>query len=44
MPIGNYGVLKGKARDERKGQGKSPHFNIMVAGKEMFRIAFNVKS
>ncbi len=26
MPIGNYGLLKGKARDEREGQGKSHYF------------------
>lgn len=44
VPIGNYGVLKGKAKDEREGQGKSPHFNILAGNQEKFRIAFNVKS
>ncbi len=44
MPINNYGVLKGKAKDTREGQGKSPHFQVKVSDHERFRIAVNVKS
>ena len=44
MPINNYGVLKGKAKDTREGQGKSPHFQVKVSDHEKFRIAVNVKS
>jgi uncharacterized protein YukJ len=40
----NYGVLKGKAKDTREGQGKSPHFQVKVSNNEWFRIAVNVKS
>ncbi|VVB70585.1 Uncharacterised protein [uncultured archaeon] len=44
MPINNYGVLKGKAKDTREGQGKSPHFQVKVSNHEKYRIAINVKS
>jgi uncharacterized protein YukJ len=44
MPVPSYGVLKGKAKDERSGQGKSPHFQVKVSDHDRFRIAINVKS
>ena len=44
MPINNYGVLKGKTKDTREGQGNSPHFQVKVSDHERFRIAINVKS
>lgn len=44
MPLSGYGVLKGKAKDTREGQGKSPHFHVKVSNHEKFRIAVNVKS
>jgi len=44
IPISDYGVLKGKAKDKREGQGKSPHFHVLVSDRERFRIAVNVKS
>ena len=44
MPINNYGVLKGKAKDAREGLGKSPHFQVKVSDHEKSRIAVNVKS
>lgn len=44
IPISNYGVLKGKAKNKLEGQGKSPHFHVLVSDHEKFRIAFNVKS
>jgi uncharacterized protein YukJ len=44
LSLNNYGVLKGKAKDTREGQGKSPHFQVKVSNHERFRIAVNVKS
>jgi uncharacterized protein YukJ len=44
MPINNYGVLKGKAKDSMNGQGNSPHFQVKVSNHDRFRIAVNVKS
>ncbi len=44
MPLSGYGVLKGKIKDKRQGQGKSPHFQVKVTDHERFRIAVNVKS
>ncbi|MCX6673869.1 MAG: DUF2278 family protein [Methanothrix sp.] len=44
MPISNYGVLKGKAKDTREGQSKSPHLHVKVSDREKFHIAVNVKS
>lgn len=44
VPINNYGVLKGKTKDTREGQGNSPHFQVKVSDHERFRIAINVKS
>ena len=44
MPIDNYGVLKGKAKDSMSGQGNSPHFQVKVSNHDRFRIAINVKS
>ncbi len=44
MPINNYGVLKGKAKDTINGQGNSPHFQVKISNHDRFRIAINVKS
>ncbi len=44
MPIDKYGVLKGRAKDTRNGQGNSPHFQVKVSNHDRFRIAINVKS
>ena len=44
MPIDKYGVLKGRAKDTKNGQGNSPHFQVKVSNHERFRIAVNVKS
>lgn len=45
MSLKNYGVLKGKAIEARKGTGKSPHFQILVNdGQLLYRIAVNVES
>jgi uncharacterized protein YukJ len=45
MSLKNYGVLKGKAIETKKGTGKSPHFQILVSdGKLLYRIAVNVES
>jgi uncharacterized protein YukJ len=44
VPITNYGVLKGKAKNTMTGQGESPHFHVMVSDHDKFHIAINVKS
>jgi uncharacterized protein YukJ len=45
MSLKNYGVLKGKALETKKGTGKSPHFQILVSdGQLLYRIAVNVES
>jgi uncharacterized protein YukJ len=44
MPIDKYGVLKGRAKDTKNGQGNSPHFQVKVSNHDRFRIAVNVKS
>ncbi len=45
MSLEDYGVLKGKAIETKKGAGSSPHFQILVSDdKLLFRIAVNVQS
>jgi uncharacterized protein YukJ len=44
MPINKYGVLKGRAKDTRDGQGNTSHFQVKVSNHDRFRIAVNVKS
>jgi uncharacterized protein YukJ len=44
LSVPNYGVLKGKAKNTRNGQGTSPHFQVLVSDHDQFRIAINVKS
>ena len=45
MPLKNYGVLKGKAIDEKEGIGSNPHFQVLIVDHELrHRIAINVKS
>ncbi len=45
MPLKNYGVMKAKVLDKKRGVGPSPHYQISVTeeGKK-HRIAINVKS
>ena len=45
MPLKNYGVLKGKAIDRKLGNGKNPHYQVLIdTNAEKHRIAVNVKS
>jgi uncharacterized protein YukJ len=45
MPLKNYGVLKCKSVDHKLGEGKTPHFQVLVTdGDTKYRIAINVKS
>ena len=45
MSLQDYGVLKGKAIETKKGAGSSPHFQILVSDDQLlFRIAVNVQS
>ncbi|MEA5599291.1 DUF2278 family protein [Rivularia sp. UHCC 0363] len=45
MPLKNYGVLKGKAIDRKIGEGKTPHYQVLInTSSEKHRIAINVKS
>ena len=45
MPLHNYGVLKGTARNKNRGGGPTPHFEIEVdGGGKLYRIAVNVES
>lgn len=45
MALNNYGVLKGRAVDQRLGQGESPHYQVhLVDAGTDYRIAINVKS
>ncbi|TQD28286.1 DUF2278 family protein [Methanolobus vulcani] len=45
MSLENYGILKGKPKDWKKGKGKNAHFQILVHdGKSEHRVAVNVNS
>ncbi|MFX3625652.1 MAG: DUF2278 family protein [Ectobacillus sp.] len=45
MPLGAYGVFKGRVLEGLCGTGKHPHYQIhALAGKEHYRIAVNVQS
>ncbi|AFY54099.1 hypothetical protein Riv7116_1539 [Rivularia sp. PCC 7116] len=45
MPLKNYGVLKGKVTDRKLGEGKNPHYQLLInTNEEKHRIAINVKS
>ncbi len=45
MPLGNYGVLTGKAIEVRLGSGRSPHYQVhLVDNTTDYRIAINVQS
>jgi uncharacterized protein YukJ len=39
-----YGVLVGSIEDGREDSGRSPHYEILVAGGSSFRIAVNIRS
>ncbi|MDK2824896.1 MAG: hypothetical protein PWQ63_1463 [Methanolobus sp.] len=45
MSLENYGILKGKPKDWKKGKGKNAHYQILVDdGKNEHRVAVNVNS
>jgi len=45
MSLENYGILKGKLKDWKKGKGRNAHFQILVDdGKNEHRVAVNVNS
>lgn len=45
MPLKNYGILKGKAINNRLGFGSSPHYQVHIVDDTTdYRIAINVKS
>jgi uncharacterized protein YukJ len=45
MALKNYGVLKGKVIERKLGEGKTPHFQVLLDVNEVkHRIAINVKS
>lgn len=45
MPLGNYGLLKGKAIEVRLGSGRSPHYQVyLVDDTTDYRISINVQS
>ena len=45
MSLENYGILKGKPKDCRRGKGSSAHYQILVDdGKNEHRIAVNINS
>ena len=45
MSLRNYGILKGKAVEVRRGGGKNPHYQVRLVDDDTdYRIAINVKS
>jgi uncharacterized protein YukJ len=45
MALKNYGVLKGKVIERKLGEGKTPHYQVLLQVNEVkHRIAINVKS
>ncbi|MBP1909717.1 DUF2278 family protein [Methanolobus bombayensis] len=45
MPLENYGILKGKPKDCKRGKGRSAHYQILVDdGKNEHRVAVNANS
>ena len=45
MSLENYGILKGKPKDCKRGKGRSAHYQILVDdGKNEHRIAVNINS
>ena len=45
MALKNYGVLKGRPTERKRGRGDSPHFQVLINdGGTDYRITINVKS